>query len=212
VTPNAARAGDVLLCYARELSDQLVEATGLAYSHAAICLGENLVAEAIRSGVRKVPLKELQEEYAHLVVLRQPDCWNEKRLQLLHRFVDEAVASKTKFNVDGIRQFEARREVHESTLTDKLEAFFAGEHPAPTGNSEHVYCSEFVASLFVRVGFLAPSAAIVFDPSVTSPAHLDDGVYGFFVGYLIPYEGYAIPPTDHFYHETPFKEVFKGPE
>jgi hypothetical protein len=37
-----------LLCHAQELSDQLAEVTGLSYSHAAICLGESLVAEAVR--------------------------------------------------------------------------------------------------------------------------------------------------------------------
>ena len=77
--------------------------------------------------------------YGHLVLLRHLNCWTRARVQLLRTFVEEDVANRTKFNVEGIRKFEERKEAHELSVIDKYGAFFAGQHEAPAGKGSLIF-------------------------------------------------------------------------
>jgi len=103
-------------------------------------------------------------------------------------------------------KFEARKEEHESELHDKLDAYFRGELDSGTASTGCFFCSQFVASCFIKVGIIEPSAAVLYDPRVISPGSLGrDATFGCFRGYL---EGnHEVPITDEFYTETTLDEI-----
>ncbi len=207
--PDDVRAGDIVLCFSRMTAEQAKTITGCSYSHACIALGGVLVAESTTRGVRETLLEDLMEEYDHLAVLRQPDVWTADRVNALRTFIKQVVSSGARFNFDGVRNFEFRRHEHEAQVMYKVAQYFDGNTTAPAGARERYFCSELVAAAFVHLGIVHPSAAVAFDPAVSSPAQLNDGAYGFFAGYIVPREAYNIVDHDDFALSTPYHEIFE---
>lgn len=208
IEKNQVLPGDVLVAYSSSVAEK---SALLGYSHAAICCGEGIVAESCVRGVRKNTIDELLEEYEHIAIFRQIHFWNESRLIKLNEFIDTAIASKARFNSQGIRDYEKAKIEHEINLQEKLTEFFDDEFEPPDPNQGVYFCSELVAAAFIAVGILAPSAAVVFDPRVMSPLDLArDATYGLFVGYLIPYEGYTISKEDPFYYQQSLDYILRN--
>ena len=208
------RAGDILLCYKESKLDpvgkKITTVTDSAYTHAAICIDSMNAAESVvTSGVTKVPILALVSRYDHVAVFRQPDAWSATRIQALQLFIDTIVTSGAKYNLSGVGAFRKRKEMYDKTLTEQLHAFFSGELvPLPSLKGKY-FCSELVADCFVAVGFIDPSAAIVYQSEITSPGDLGrEPAFGTFYGYATCVADYQVPVTDEFFNATTFEEIF----
>jgi hypothetical protein len=174
ISLNDVKAGDVLLFRKADKSKAETDisvASGSEYTHAAICIGDGKAAGAGLRGIAVEPLEELLGMYDHVAVFRQPDAWSPQRLNALADFAAAAVAAKKRYNFDGLREFIAIRETHESTVHERLSKFFSGTYEPPTPTAaDHYTCSEFVAAAYIIIGFIRPSAAIAYSPAPSPPA------------------------------------------
>lgn len=108
-----------------------------------------------------------------------------------------------------MRNFQDQRLAHEDHLHQKIEEFFDGTRQAPNVIKVSYFCSELVAAAYIASGFIEPSAAVIYDPSVLAPGHLaQDFTFGVFCGYVIPYENYVIPTDDEFINTPTLSEIF----
>lgn len=214
------KVGDVLLCHCDPSKDfvakQIHDATGSEYCHAAIYYGDYFAAEStakngIKKGIiEKVNVSDLISRYDHIAVVRQPDAWaGDDRTAALKLFIGKVVENQAKYNFSGILKFKSRKELHESNIQEKLNSFFNGDL-APTSTEKHQYfCSEFVCDCFIAVGFIQPSAAILYQSDTYSPGDLSkDPTFGTFWGYLTDKNNYKVCENDHFYHATTYDVLF----
>lgn len=161
--------------------------------------------------MRKTTIDDMFGEYEHIAVFRQIDLWSPTRIQQLNDFIDAAISNKARFNSQGIRDYEKAKVDHEVNLLEKLTDFFDGSLKLPIPDQESYFCSELVAAAFIAVGILAPSAAVVYDPRVMSPLDVArDSTYGIFLGYIVPYEGYAVSQDDAFYFQQPLHYILRN--
>lgn len=214
ISSEILRAGDVLLCYeARKIDPTgkiISHVTESRYTHAAICYDTLQAAESVLfKGVAKVATNELISRYDHVAVFRQPDAWPRERAEDLREFIDAIAGSGAKYNFEGIVKFIKRKNLHDITLKQQLHSYFSGD-PCPTPSfKERYFCSELVVDCFVATGFIQPSAAVVYQSVVTSPGALGrDPTFGTFCGYATCKPDYEVPPTDEFFNETIFDEIF----
>lgn len=203
--------GDVLLCRSDYCGAYVSEVTGSKYTHAAICVRERLAAEASGLRVKEVEIERLVNTYDHVAVLRQPECWSPRRVEVLQNFIEATISRKAGFNCAGMRTFEDRKREHEELLSEKLNAFFDQPSNRHSVDAEAYFCSQFVAAAYVAVGVIGQSAAVVYEPSILSPRDLaQDLTFGAFLGYLIPYAEYEIPEDDEFLSAPRFEEIFES--
>ena len=188
--------GDVLLCYS-EMTAEEPDADGTGYSHTAIALPHQRVLEAAPAGVRIVPLSMLLDEYDHIAVLRNPELWDESRLERLEQFASRAFVKK--FNAIGMKKFPERKDKYQSDLMDRIAGFFEGTESEVASARGVYFCSELTTAAFIDVGIIDRSAAEVFTPETFSPSDIGmDKAFGFFCGYLKSHPGYRVPEGDHF--------------
>ena len=204
------KPGDILLCFTSsgDLNNKFQGVTGSGYSHAAICINVDNAGEAFRGRVRKSQIELILDEYEHVAVLRQPDCWNTARLKMLESFIDQAINDGAKFNVEGVKNFEAAKEESQITEIQRITDYFKGISVPVVPERSKYFCSELIAAAFVHLGIIEQSAATVYSPEVTSPADLRDPTFGSFVGYLKRCQDSEIPSDDEFLNETPFHEIW----
>ncbi len=217
---SCLKIGDVLLCHTETSSSvvarKIESVTGSEYCHAAIYYGDGMVAESVvkngvkSGGIGKTSITDLVNRYDHVTVLRQPDAWiSEDRKQSLQLFIDHVISSNAKYNFSGIWNFAAKKSEHEASIQDKLTAFFSDELQPKSPEKHSYFCSEFVADCFIAVGFIDPSAAILYQSDTYSPGDLGtDPTFGTFWGYLPARDNYEVPNTDYFYHQTTVDEIF----
>jgi hypothetical protein len=100
---------------------------------------------------------------------------------------------------------------HFKTLQERLEAYFAGQAVPESFDKGPYFCSELVATCFCAIGAIEPSAAVLYDPRIASPADLvKDETYGVFLGYLVPNGNTQIPNDDEFYQRDPLPKNMGG--
>ncbi|SEN35788.1 hypothetical protein [Nitrosomonas marina] len=214
------RTGDVLLCHCDPSKDfvakKINDVTGSEYCHAAIYYGDSLAAESrakngIKKGkIEKVKASDLVSRYGHIAVVRQPDAWvSDNRVSALKLFIDKVVENQVKYNFEGILKFKNSKELHEFHIYEKLVSYFDDDLiPEPTDKHQY-FCSEFVCDCFIAVGFLQPSAAILYQSNTFSPGDLSkDPTFGTFWGYLTDRNNYSVSDNDHFYYATPYDVLF----
>lgn len=188
--------GDVLLCYSESLSGKNNYIKN-GYSHVAIVTGDRSVSESDSSGVKKTDIPALLKEYWHIAVLRTPELWSPNRINKLDSFVARKLGSS--FNRTGMYRLPQRKDELQAESMGKIHGYFEGTF-RPESHDRNVYfCSEFIAASFIEVGIIDESASILFSPETLSPEDIGkDKAFGFFVGYIKPYEEYMIPENDHF--------------
>ena len=214
------KPGDVILCHSDPKKDLVAKAihsvTSSEYCHAAIYYGNSLAAESTaKDGIKKgkierVNVSGLISRYKHVAVLRQPDAWtSENRIRALQLFIDKVVENEAKYNFSGAFSFKSRKEFHETNIQEKLEGFFNGQlTPASTDKSGY-FCSEFVCDCFIAVGFIQPSAAVLFQSDTYSPGDLGkEPAFGTFWGYLTTKSNYKVSEHDYYYRATTYDEIF----
>ena len=219
ISLDVLRAGDVLLCYKAKTIDilgkKIRKVTQSNYTHAAICIDSTNAVESVSSltsnGVAKVTNAALVGRYDHVAVFRQPDAWPPSSIEVLRAFIERILTSGAKYNLSGVAAFRKRKNLHDMTVTEQLRAYFDDSSCPPPQLKEKYFCSELVCDCFVASGFIDPSAAIVYQSSVTSPGALGrDPTFGTFCGYITTVPDYAVPPEEEFFNTTTFAEIF-GP-
>lgn len=189
-------AGDVLLCYSTELAGKNSHVQN-GYSHAAIVTSQHGIVEANSSGVSSVNISDLFEEYGHIAVLRNLEIWSQERLKKLDSFVKRKLG--TAFNRTGMYKLPERKEQLESDAMDRVHGYFEDTY-RPSSHDKGVYfCSELITASFIETGIIGESASILLSPETFTPEDIGrDKVFGFFVGYIKPYDEYEIPDGDNF--------------
>ncbi|MCF7981916.1 MAG: hypothetical protein K9K86_08020 [Pseudomonadales bacterium] len=214
------KPGDVLLCYcdpSKDLVGNLIHSvTDSEYCHAAIFYGDNIAVETrakdgMKKGkVEKVNISDLVSRYQHVAVIRQPDAWaSDNRVNALRLFIDKVVEREVKYNFKGILTFKNRKEFHETNTYQKLSDFFENETDQQEVEKHQYFCSEFVCDCFIAVGFILPSAAILYQSDTYSPGDLcKDPTFGTFWDYLTDKSEYKVSESDQFYFTTPYDVLF----
>lgn len=211
------RGGDILLCYSasskKSFGSVIKNVTKSNYTHAAIALDQEFVAESIPlSGIAKTKTPEFVARYDHVAVFRaQPGIWTPRRLAGLNDFIFKLIDSAAKYNFIGIASYIKDKNKHELSVHDKLESHFNGGAVKYMPDKNNYFCSELVVACFIATDILSSSAAIVYDPKIFSPGELgkDNGTFGFFVGYISFRENYKVNNDDDFINATKLNEVWK---
>jgi len=225
ITPNQLRSGDVILFASDEsprpdglwnkmkwwfftkVTRRIKEEANSNYTHAAICYDSDTIAQAPkpRYPVEKVSVADAVAGCKFAVVFRSSFAYLAPvRVQKLKAFLDKVVADGATYNWWGLFRFSARKEKHFQTLKERLDAHFAGQGANVSFDSNSYFCSELVGACLCVIDAIEPSAAIVYDPRVTSPTDLGrDPTWGTFIGYMVPDPATEIPEDDEFYHNAP---------
>ncbi len=188
--------GDILLCYSSELQGEAEELQN-GYAHTAINTYKNSILESSAAGVKTTDLSSLFEEYGHIAVLRNKELWSEERLLKLDEYANDQIGKK--FNSIGMYKVPSRKEKQKEVVMENVEGYFDGSYKPLAYEKNTYFCSELITSTFIHVGIIDESASILLSPEVFSPEDIGrDKAFGFFVGYILPYEGYNIPENDTF--------------
>lgn len=216
---NAAdvRPGDVLLCNCGSHSDywqrRIEDATGSPYVHAAISVGDDMVAESTTGGLQQVSFAVLLKRYAHVAVFRSSYVWSDDRVRKLKAFVELELQRQAKYSFIGAFKLLWKPKKHAATIHQQLQDFF---DRAPESKKKFVFfghkryfCSEFVAQCFIEAGFTEGAGAVFFCPDVQTPAALGkDWLYGVLVGFITGKNDYVVPVEDEFYDDATYREIF----
>jgi hypothetical protein len=206
---NQLQTGDVLLCVmGGRLAAKVEHNTESKYTHAGICYNEVEVVDVTLGGIQKAPAAQFVAGSEYVAVFRNPYIWNQNRVQAFHRFMDNAINARRKYDRTGARTFAERKEDHKLTLLAKLyEHFENGLQPVDHNKLKYI-CSELVVAAFIEIGFIQPSAAIAYQCDTYSPGDLGrDPTFGFFVGYLKPETTEEIPADDEFANKVTLGEL-----
>jgi hypothetical protein len=218
---NQLRAGDILLfifdeepepkglwnkfkwrCFSKITRD-IRRQTDSEYTHAAICYDStNLVhAAKLWSPVEMIDVRDLVSSCKYAAVFRSSCAFRGTQFEKLRRFLERIVRERAGYDFWGAFRYTARKEEDLRTLRERLEAHFNGEQVPSLADKKSFFCSELVGACLCVTGAIEPRAAVVFNPSTTSPAELGrDPTWGTFLGYLVPNATTEIPENDEFYH------------
>ena len=147
-------------------------------------------------------------DHVAVAVLRHPNAGScPGRIQALRRFIDKKIGAK--YNYKDALSFKIRKELHETNICEKLSDYYDGKLAPKSVYKSKYFCSEFVCDCFVDVGFIQPSAAILFQSDTISPGDLGkDKIFGTFWGYLTVNEDYKVNESDYYYCDSTFDEIF----
>ena len=206
--------GDIILCYGDGKKDLIAKGiekvTGSKYKHAAICIDTTSAAESGMSGVKKESIKDIIKRYSHVAIFRQPDAWNQDRVNALKLFIDKTIETGAKYNFKGITSFSKNKSEHDKSIYQKLDSYFKGDLKSDAHEKGNYFCSELVVNCLTATGFISPSAAVLYKGDTFAPVDLGkDPTFGTFFGFIIPKNNYQIPETDDFYYNTTFSEIFE---
>jgi hypothetical protein len=166
------------------------------YSHAAIHLGAGEILES-ETGVKVTSVADLLLAYDHIAVLRAAGAWSESRVTHLKGFAAQVTGRK--FNPYGLPKIEMRRQENIDTAMQQVEEYFAGTAEPVDSDRKVYFCSELVASVFIEVGIISQSAAMLFRPETFFPMDIaKDKAYGCFVGYIAKSDQYVVRADDWF--------------
>ena len=210
ISPESVIAGDVLLCFDKVLASKAKEETGSNYSHSAICIRQNEIAESDHAGVKKSCLLEFASDHDAIAILRpHPGCWTPDRVEKLNTFIDAAILRKAKFNIEGFQNFESTVQNHKENIFIKLEKYFAGDLLPNNPEKPEYFCSELVVACFYYCQILTDSAAIYYQPDAHRTGKLSkDPTFGLFVGHLEVYDGFEVPKEDEFLTTGRYHDVY----
>lgn len=194
------QAGDILLCCPLapdRIQQAISDATGSPYTHAAIVLGDNFLAEAVvPTGVVRNPTASALEGSAHVGVLRSQMVFGPERARRLNKFIDAVVENGLLYNFGDARKWKKNKD---EFLTSQLEhiAKHYGEFKTTDEMARAAYmCSSLIVACFAAVGIIGKTAQVAYPPATFAPGDLHDGsTFGWTLGYLIPV-GNIVPESD----------------
>lgn len=166
------------------------------YTHAAIYLGGNLVAESTPLKVRTVPIGRLLKSEVRIGVLRNQAGFNGDRPDKLRGFILELIKNKTRYDFKGALQYKKNRNNFVNNQLDIIRNHYNQQENAKEFIKRPYFCSGLVVACLAVVGIIGSSAQIIYSPDIFSPADLhNDPTIGWFLGY-IHFENHKIPNDD----------------
>jgi hypothetical protein len=208
--------GDVLLYRPREpdgLQRRVIAATGSPYTHAAIVIDDNKIAEAlIPVGVGRIALDQSLEGSLCVAVLRTQLGFGSERQAKLREFVDVVIAQGVPFHRHAANNFGEESRIFFDNQLDHIRDSF-GRYSTPEElAAKSFFCSGFVVACYQAVGLIGNSAQVAFPPEFFSPAKLyQEASFGWLLGYIIPQGGF-VPPNDPLIeHATLWRDIEEQP-
>ena len=191
--------GDVLLYRANAQKfhqKKISEVTGSPYTHAAIFLGNGLVAESnFPFGVSKRSVQESIEGSGCVAVLRSQLGFTGDRPRQLSEFVDSVLAEKKSYDF-GVVNFEKATKQHQKDQLDFIRRNYDQVTSSDEFAKQRFFCSAFVVACYSVAGVIGVSAQVAYVPRMFSPGSLyQDPTFGWVLGYLLP-EGGSVPDDD----------------
>ena len=173
VKADALRPGDIILTADNGINSIGIRMATLApVSHAAIYLGNNAVAEAVGSGIRRRSVDDLVADEVTVVAFRHPDITTEQA-EKINTFA--AKYEGQKYNYVGIMlqaPFTIERRFCELPLVPSLVRDFCIRGIAAVqlglGRNDQFFCSQFVLEAYRSAGLPLTDA----DPRLINPGDL----------------------------------------
>jgi hypothetical protein len=192
--------GDVLLYRANRQKfhqQQISAVTGSPYTHAAIFLGDGLVAESnFPRGVAKRPVEESIKGSGCVAVLRSQLGFSGNRPRQLNEFVESVLANGRFYDLIGAVNFGKATKQHGEDQLDFIRLNYGKVTSSDDLAKQSFFCSAFVVACYSVAGVIGPSAQVAYVPDMFSPGSLhQDPTFGWFLGYLVP-EGGFVPDDD----------------
>ena len=196
---DALLPGDILLYRPifPNLSQRAISAaTGSPYTHAAIFIGDGMIAESMPPrGVRSTEVsKSLGKSY--VAVFRSQMGFGNNRVSELRDFVDDVVGKRKFYNAIAAAKVPSRSKAY---VENSLE-FIRENYGKTTSRDEYselsFFCSAFVVACLAVVGIIGPSAQVAYEPDNFAPGHLNqDPTFGWLLGFLLPANS-SVPEDD----------------
>jgi hypothetical protein len=192
--------GDVLLYRARKpnvIQRKISSATDSPYTHAAIYIGDDLIAEStIPFGVKKNALKRFLKGSQCVGVLRTQLGFGGDRPHKLSAFIEAVILRGRLYNVSGIATFESKSTEYFDSQLEFIRENYCKINPDEEFSEQCFFCSAFVVACYSVVGVIDETARAAYPPEFFAPGHLHkDSTFGWLLGYLVP-EGGSIPEDD----------------
>jgi hypothetical protein len=192
--------GDVLLYRPHNpnvIQRTITSATGSPYTHAAIYLGDGLVAESnVPHGVGERALVDSIKDCRCVAVLRSQFCFGGDRPQKLRTFVGAVLARKKRYDFVAILKFKNKSEAYFDNQLDFIRQNYGKVTSHDDFADQRFFCSAFVVACFAVVGIIGDTAQVAYRPDNFSPGHLhQDPTFGWLLGFLVP-EGGSVPEND----------------
>ncbi|WP_148713754.1 YaeF family permuted papain-like enzyme [Chitinolyticbacter meiyuanensis] len=179
IAPEALAPGDILLSATNGITSAGIRLATLApVSHAALYIGDGLVAEAVGSGVRVRPLADAMAEESVVVAFRRAEL-DEAQATALRAFAEAQVGRP--YNYVGVvlhAPFSLQRRLCELPLLPEItrDACLRGIATIQLGtpDNQSFFCSQFVLQAYAAAGLPLTEA----DPAWISPAdilHMREG-------------------------------------
>lgn len=192
--------GDVLLYRAngQKLHQRMIsEVTGSPYTHAAIFLGDGLVADSnFPHGVAKRSVEKSIEGSGCVAVLRSQLGFDGDRPRRLNEFVDSVLAESRFYDLIGAVNFGKAAKSHREKQLNFIRCNYGKVTSSDEFAKRSFFCSAFVVACYSVAGVIGPSAQVAYVPDMFSPGNLhQDPIFGWVLGYLLP-EGGSVPDDD----------------
>lgn len=200
IQPDDLLPGDVLLYRPRVpnlVQKAISSTTDSPYTHAAICLGDGLVAESMfPGGVRKRDLKESLKGCLCIAVLRTQLVFAADRAARLFEFVEAVLGNKKFYDAVAAAKVPSASKKYFDNQLEFVRKNYGKVTPVEEFAKQSFFCSAFVVACYSVVGIIGETAQVAYQPDFFAPGHLlDDPSFGWLLGYLIP-EGGSLPPDD----------------
>jgi hypothetical protein len=195
--------GDILLYRSlrpNAVQKKISSATNSPYTHVAIYIGNNEIAESVAwpclIGVRKYPLERSIRGSACVGVLRTQLGFGGNRPDRLNDFIGAVIKGKKFYNLVAAHNFERDGKNYFDNQLEFIRTNYGKVSPREKFAAMSFFCSGFVVACYSVVGIIGPTAQVAYPPEFFSPAGLyRDPTFGWLLGYLIP-EGGSIPGND----------------
>jgi hypothetical protein len=201
--------GDVLLY--RPVRNSVVQqkisaATNSPYTHVAIYIGDNLIAESVAwpclIGVRKSTIESSMKGSQCVGVLRSQVGFGHDRPGKLTAFVESVIRRKRFYNLIAASKFQRDSEKYFGNQLEFIRENYGTINSHEAFARQSFFCSAFVVACYSVVEIIGQSAQVAYPPNFFSPAGLyKDPTFGWLLGYLLP-KGGSIPENDPLLSET----------
>lgn len=200
VQQSVLMPGDVLLFRSRKITSvqrAISSATGSPYTHAAIYLGDGVVAESnVPLGVGKGALADSIRGSRCVAVLRSQLGFEGDRPRKLRAFVDDVLARGKLYNFNDALKFKSQSAAYFDNELDFIRENYGKVTLYDELAEQRFFCSAFVVACYSVVGIIGDSAQVAYQPNNFSPGHLhQDPTFGWLLGFLVP-EGGSVPKDD----------------
>jgi hypothetical protein len=192
--------GDILLFRSFDqarMQQRISAETGSPYTHAAIYLGNNEIAES--NPGQGVPIQTLSEDDKQnqvIGVLRSQTGFLHDRAANLRSFVDELAEQGAKYDFQGARSFKERHDAFAEGLLKHLADNYGVVTPSGEFAKRAYLCSALIVACYIVCGVIGDTAEAAYHPDVFSAGDLHrDPTFGWFLGYITN-EPHRIGPDD----------------